>query len=52
MQVDLHDSKRPLMVIHPPTLTLKEAQLAALITARAAYFSTSPASFSHICDQV
>ena len=28
VQVDPHDSKRPLMVVHSPTLTLKEAQLA------------------------
>ena len=28
VQVDPHDTKRPLMVVHSPTLTLKEAQLA------------------------
>ena len=28
VQVDPHDSKRPLMVVHSPSLTLKEAQLA------------------------
>ena len=28
VQVDPHDSKRPLMVVHSPSLTLREAQLA------------------------
>lgn len=28
IQVDPHDTKRPLMLVHSPTLTLKEAQLA------------------------
>ena len=28
VQVDPHDTKRPLMVVHSPSLTLKEAQLA------------------------
>ena len=45
LSVHLHDSKRPLMVVHLPTLTLKEAQLAERSIKRLQVKSLSAAVF-------